>query len=318
MWAPRAASSSARRRRAEFGRGLGSRRNGPDAGVLAVEQLEPLRERPRRERRLELRGEIVLRVAELPLGEVGPADQLAGPREELRLERAERQVASVGGRVDPVARKRPGQRPRARLLAEPVADQLVAPMRHRDAHAGASTRAGAADERREHLRHRTEPAGREVCDLHRRPGRRVLEHAGPAEVVEVVTGALGVASLRRRSRSPSSARGRRADRPRRSRAAQRRRAGALRARRRRGRRRHAQTPPPSSGRRRPTPCRREGLGPTPAPSSAADRRPAARSGRRGRRAARARCRRTRSGGTRRAPRPGCPRAVACRPPRHLF
>ena len=167
-------------------------------------------------------------------------------------------MASVGGRVDPVARKRPGQRPRARLLAEPVADQLVAPMRHRDAHARASSRAGAADERREHLRHRTEPAGREVRDLHRRPGRRVLEHAGPAEVVEIVTGALGVASLRRRSRSPSSARGRRGDRPRRSRAAQRRPAGALRARRRRGRRRHAQTPPPSSGRRRPTPCRREG------------------------------------------------------------
>ena len=189
-----------RDRKTEFGRGLGSRRNGPDAGVLAVEQLEPLRERPRGERRLELRGEIILSVGELPLGEVGPADQLTGPREELRLERAERQVASVGCRVDPVARKRAGQRPRARLLAEPVADQLVAPMRHRDAHASAPTRAGAADERREHLRHRTEPAGREVRDLHRRPGRRVLEHAGPAEVVEIVTCALGVASLRAEAR----------------------------------------------------------------------------------------------------------------------
>ena len=44
----------ARRRETELGRGLGSRRHGPDADVLAVEELEPLRERPRRERRLEL------------------------------------------------------------------------------------------------------------------------------------------------------------------------------------------------------------------------------------------------------------------------
>ena len=196
----------ARGRSTELGRGLGPRRNGPDADVLVVEELEPLGQRPRRERRLELARELVLGVGELPLGEVGSADQLAGAREELRLERAERQVPTVGGRVDPVTGERSREHPRSRLLVEPVADQPVAAMRHRDAQPGALTRAGAADECREHLRHRAEPAGREVCDLHRRPGRRVLEHAGPAEVVEVVTGPLGVAASRRRSRSSSSTR----------------------------------------------------------------------------------------------------------------
>ena len=181
MCAPSAASSWPDGGRAELGRGLGSRRNGPDADVLAVEQLEPLRERPRRERRLELAREIILRVAELPLGEVGPADQLAGPREELRLERAERQVATVGGRVDPVARERPGQRPRARLLAEPVADQPVAPMRHRDAHAGAldpcgrggrAPRAPPSPHRARRPRgRRSAPAARSACPRARRPSR---------------------------------------------------------------------------------------------------------------------------------------------------
>ena len=181
--------------RAELGRGLGSRRNGPDADVLVVEELEPLRQRPSPERRLELARELVLRAGELPLGQVGSADQLAGTREELRLERAERQVPTVGGRVDPVARERPGEHPRSGLLAEPVPDQPVTPVRHRDAHPGAFSRAGTPDERCEHVRHRTEPAGREVCDLHRRPGRGVLEHARPAEVVEVVAGALGMRSV---------------------------------------------------------------------------------------------------------------------------
>ena len=64
--------------RAELGRGLGSRRNGPDADILVVEELEPLRQRPSPERRLELARELVLRAGELPLGQVGSADQLAG------------------------------------------------------------------------------------------------------------------------------------------------------------------------------------------------------------------------------------------------
>ena len=45
----------------------------------------------------------------------------------------------------------------------------------------------ALEERGEHLRHGAERAGREVGDLDRRePGRGVLEHTGPAEVVDVV------------------------------------------------------------------------------------------------------------------------------------
>ena len=258
VWAPSTASSGWDARSTEFGRGLGSRRDRADADLLAVEQLEPVRERARREHRLELPREIVLCVAVLLLGELGPADQLAGPREELRLEGAR----ASGGVHRPSGRPGSTQAPRSaaatRLLAEPVADQLVAPMRHRDAQpARASTCAGTTDERGEHLRHRTEAAGGEVRDQHRRPGRRVLEHAGPTEVVEVVPGALGVASLRPEAgdravddggreivradaepratpgRSPSSTTSARAQS-------------------------RARTSDPSSGRRRPTPCRREG------------------------------------------------------------
>ena len=57
-------------------------------------------------------------------------------------------------------------------------------------------RAASLEERGKDLRHRAERAGREVGDLDRRQGRRrVLECAGPAEVVEIVRRALHVPSL---------------------------------------------------------------------------------------------------------------------------
>ncbi len=56
-------------------------------------------------------------------------------------------------------------------------------------------------ERRQHLGHRAQRPGREVGDLHRRVGiGHVLEHACPAEVVEVVAGALRVPAGRAEAR----------------------------------------------------------------------------------------------------------------------
>ena len=66
---------------AELGRGLRERRDRADADVLAVEELEPVVERPLREDAGELGRERVLGVGdELALGELRPPDQLAEPR----------------------------------------------------------------------------------------------------------------------------------------------------------------------------------------------------------------------------------------------
>ena len=135
-------------------------------------------------------------------------------------------------------------------------------MRHRDARRGRPRPCGA---RRTSAASTsvTAPsaAGGEVGDLHRRPGRRVLEHAGPAEVVEVVAGALGM-------RPVGAEAGDRAVHERRGQIAApmpsrpRRRAGSP-SRTTSARAQSAQREfrRPSSGRRRPTPCRREALVP---------------------------------------------------------
>ena len=62
-------------------------------------------QRPRREDVRELLPELGLIGVVLPLRELGPVDELAQPAEELRLERADRQMAAVGARVDRVARE---------------------------------------------------------------------------------------------------------------------------------------------------------------------------------------------------------------------
>src|SRR5213079_1707212 len=60
-------------------------------------------------------------------------------------------------------------------------------MGHRDDELGTFAGAVAFEERREDLRHGTEPSRREVGNLDGRQGRSgVPERAGPAEVVEVV------------------------------------------------------------------------------------------------------------------------------------
>ena len=107
--------------------------------------------------------------------------------EELRLERADREVAPVRRRVDAVAGEAAGEDARHRLAAEAVRDEVVRAVRHRDDDPRALAGARPLEERREDLRDRAERAGGEVGDLHRRQlGRGVLEHARPAEVVEVV------------------------------------------------------------------------------------------------------------------------------------
>ena len=145
----------------------------------------------------------------------------------------------------------------------------MAPVRHRDAQPGAFARAAHAGRapRAPPSPHRAPPAARSaICT--RRPGRRVLEHAGPAEVVEVVAGPLRMRSLGAEAgdRAVHERRGQvvgadpepRGDagpepfehdvRP----GAERQRAN-----------RHVRLQVAD----RPTPCRREALGPTPAPSS---------------------------------------------------
>ena len=78
-----------------------------------------------------------------------------------------------------------------------MGDELVRAVGHRDGQAAAESRALTLEEGREHLGHRSERAGGEVGDLDRWPLRcRVLEDAGPAEVVEVVTGSVRMSAFR--------------------------------------------------------------------------------------------------------------------------
>ena len=215
-------------------------------------------------------------------------------------------MAPVGRRVDPVAGEAAGERPRARLARRGDADKPVAA----DGSSRRSSRAPSPVRARRTSAASTSvtapsAAGREVGDLHRRPGRRVLEHAGPAEVVEVVTGALGVrpsapkpvieqcTSDAGRSSGADAEPGGDAGpqtfehdvRPRAERSGQ------------------APGPPEVADDRL---LAGASARPRPGAVGAAGRRPAARSGRRARRAGRARSPRRRSAGTRRARRRGCP------------
>ena len=96
--------------------------------------------------------EFLLRVGVvLALGELRSADHLAEPHEELRLERADGELAAVGGRVDPVAGQPAGEKARQRVAAEPVRDEPVRAVRHRDRQPRAAPGALALEQRRQHL-----------------------------------------------------------------------------------------------------------------------------------------------------------------------
>ena len=160
---------------AELRRRLRARRDGADAGVLAVEELEPLRQRTLPERGRQLAARVP--PASPPYcrsAELRPADHLAHRREEPRLERREREPATVGRRVDAVARETPGEETVARVAAEAMLDERVAPMRHRDARAarpspgarrGARAPQGSPSPRRARLRRdrRSGVAARSAC-----------------------------------------------------------------------------------------------------------------------------------------------------------
>ena len=152
--------------------------------------VEPRLEVARGEDAGELGRELVLILVVLPVGEVRAADELTETVEELRLERADGEVAPVRRRVDPVAREATGQEGWHRLAAEAMRNQVVRAVGHGDDDARAGPRAGALEEGGEDLRHRTERACGEIGDLDRRePWCRVLEDARPPEVVDVVAGA---------------------------------------------------------------------------------------------------------------------------------
>src|SRR5207248_4093629 len=108
----------AARDRAELLRRLGERRDGTGADLLAVEQFEPLGQRAFAQSLLELRELRRERV------EPGQADELEEALPEARLECGDRQVATVGALVEPVAGGRAGEEPRG--------GQAMRLVRHRD------------------------------------------------------------------------------------------------------------------------------------------------------------------------------------------
>ena len=155
--------------------------------------------------------------------------------------------------VDPVAGEPAGQHARAPARRRAGARPGRGPVRHRDDDVAPRAGARALEEGGEHLRHGSERSRREVGDLDRRKaGRRVLEDAGPAEVVEVVAGSRAVLGDVAEARD-RAVDGRRAGRrPGRCRGALRRPAGTPRARRRLARTAPARSRVGGGGRRRRT------------------------------------------------------------------
>src|SRR5207237_4254871 len=112
----------------------------PRARLLALQELDPRRERPGGEALLELGGQRVLVGVALARRERGPAGELAQPREEARLERGDGEVAAVGGAVDPVAGEAPRERPAER-------GELAGDVGERDREPGTAARALALEQR---------------------------------------------------------------------------------------------------------------------------------------------------------------------------
>ncbi len=187
--------------RAEDRRRLGTRPDRPHADVLSVEQLEPGGERAGDQDLGELVRERLLVGVVVSLGQRGPPEELAQPPEELRLERRNRDVPPVGRAVDAVAGEPAREQPRNGVASEPVRDEVVRAVRHGDDHVASLARARPLEERGEDAPHRAERPGGEVGDLDRGQARGgVLEDSRPAQVVEVVAGAVGVLALRAEAR----------------------------------------------------------------------------------------------------------------------
>ena len=85
-----------------------------------------------REHLRELVAQLFLLRGVLAMRELGPPDEPADRREELGLERRERQVAPVRRLVDPVAGVPAREEAGERIAVEPMRDELVRPVGHRD------------------------------------------------------------------------------------------------------------------------------------------------------------------------------------------
>ena len=288
-----------RLRRAELGRRLFARPDRADADVLVAEVRHPVGERSRRENdRRSSAASASWSSSYCRSPRSGRPTSSQSRRKNFGSRAPTVRWRAVGGRVEAVAGEPAGEHARSRLAHQPMRDEVVRAVCHRDDEARALSRARALEERGEHLRDCAERSGRKVGDLDRRqPGCGVLEHAGPAEVVDVVPGALFVASVQPEPGDRAVDGGvwdvarsrRRADR--------RRPAGNPRARRRRARRAPARRRRRRGGRRRRTRCRHEGPCPTRSPSAASGPLAVAPPGRRAHRGESARGSRTRPGGS---------------------
>ncbi len=140
------------------------------------------------------------------LGDIGlAADRRVQRDPELGLERADGEIAMVGGLVDAVASEATVERldaARGRRAAVHVAElgseECERAFGHRDVEVRAFVRASATDERAEDGGRAPQCAAREVCDLDAGHPRRAVggaahrEHAGECEVAEIVASAFGV------------------------------------------------------------------------------------------------------------------------------
>src|SRR5262249_3883015 len=164
----RRSGSSARRSsragtRREAASGFFQGRDRADADVLALEELEPGRERLRGEELGQLvRQRLLLRVP-LARGQVRLPEQLAEAAEEPRLEGGDGQEAPVGGRIDAVAGEAAGQQPREWLAAQAVRRQLVGAVRERDGEPDAAAGALPLEQRGEYPRDRAARAPRHIA-----------------------------------------------------------------------------------------------------------------------------------------------------------
>src|SRR5262245_24681376 len=104
-------------------------------------------------------------------------------------------MAAVGGLVDAVRGEAAGEEAREAVASEPVRDEPVRAVRKRDHDVAAPAGTVTLEQGREDLGHGAKPARREIGDLDGWQRRRgVVERPGPAEVVEVVSRALLVAT----------------------------------------------------------------------------------------------------------------------------
>ncbi len=105
-------------------------------------------------------------------------------------------MAAVRCLVDPVTGEPARQEARKRIASAPVRDEPMGAVRHRDRQARTVAGPLPLEQGGEDLGGRGKRAGGEIGRLERwQAGSRVLEHAGPTEVVEVVPDPVGMTAV---------------------------------------------------------------------------------------------------------------------------